>query len=56
MARVTRKAGDLPLTVDAADDQMRGRVNWGLAICLLGCGAFWGAVVFGLMVLSSETI
>ena len=50
MARVARKAGDRPLTVGAADDQMRERVNWGLVVALLACLSFWGAVMLGLAV------
>jgi hypothetical protein len=37
-------------TVGAADDRIREPVNWGLVVGLLGCLAFWGAVVFGLVV------
>ena len=48
MARVARKAGDLPLIV-GADDRIREPVNWGLVVALLGCLAFWGTVVVGLI-------
>jgi hypothetical protein len=33
----------------ATGDSIREPVNWGLIIALLGCLAFWGAVVFGLV-------
>jgi hypothetical protein len=38
-----------PTAVGAADDRNRERVNWELVVVLLGCLAFWGAVVFGLV-------
>jgi hypothetical protein len=42
--------GALPPTFGAADDPIREPVNWGMVIALLGCLAFWGAVVLGLVV------
>ena len=33
----------------AANDQIREQLNWGLIFGLLGCVAFWGAVVFGIV-------
>jgi hypothetical protein len=40
----------LPTTGFAdGDDRIREPVNWSLVIALLGCLAFWGAVVFGLV-------
>jgi hypothetical protein len=38
------------IAVGAADDRICEPVNWGLVVGLLGCLAFWGAVVFGLVV------
>ena len=36
--------------VGAGDDRIRERVNWELVVVLLGCLAFWGGVVFCLVV------
>ena len=35
--------------VGATNDRMREPMNWGLVACLLGCVAFWGVVVLGLV-------
>ena len=37
-------------SVGAADDRIREPVNWGMVVCLVGCLAFWGAIVLGLVV------
>jgi hypothetical protein len=44
-----RRINRRPALTVGADDRIRERVNWELVVVLLGCLAFWGAIVFGLV-------
>ena len=44
-----RRINRRPALTVGADDRVREPVNWGLVVALLGCLAFWGTVVVGLI-------
>ena len=44
-----RRVNARPALTVGADDRIREPVNWELVVVLLGCLAFWGIVVFGLV-------
>lgn len=45
-----RRINARPAPTVGADDRSREPVNWELVVVLLGCLAFWGALVLGLVV------